>query len=70
MVWVLSSFKASKLLLLDRDVFTLREFVTSALVILVDDPTGLLINHLLSQPVAGLGVDLVEMCFSAWVDAG
>ena len=50
-----------QLFLVDLDILSFREFVAPALVILVDDSTSLLVEHLLPQPVARLGVDLVEM---------
>ena len=48
------------LLGLDLDVLALGQLVAPALVVLVDDPPGLFVDHLLAQAVAGLAVDLVE----------
>jgi len=50
-----------ELFVLVCDVLSLREFVASALMFRVNDPTGLFVDHLLSQPVTRLGVDLVEV---------
>ena len=50
-----------QLFLFDLDILSFREFVASALMILVDDPTGLFVHHLLPQPMARLGIDLVKM---------
>jgi|SoiMethySBSTD1v2_1073268.scaffolds.fasta_scaffold122336_2 hypothetical protein len=50
-----------QLFLIDLDILSFQEFVASALMILVDDPTGLFVHHLLPQPMAGLGIDLVKM---------
>jgi len=50
-----------QLFLFDLDVLSFREFVAPALVIFVDDPAGLFIDHLLPQPMTGLGIDLVKM---------
>ena len=56
------------LLGLDLDVFVLADLVASSLLILVEGFPGLFIHHLLTQPVAGLAIDLVEM--RLWLDAG
>ena len=48
------------LLGLDLDEFALGQLIAPALVVLVDDPPGLFVDHLLAQAVAGLLVDLVE----------
>jgi len=50
---------------LDLDILAARQFVTAALVVLVDDLARLLVDHLLAQAVAGLSVDLVEIGFVA-----
>ena len=47
---------------MDR-VFALGDLIAAALVILVDGFAGLLIDHLLTQPMAGAPADLVEMGF-------
>jgi hypothetical protein len=39
-------------------------------VVLIHYATGLFVDHLLPQPMARLGIDLVEMRSFRWVEAG
>ena len=48
---------------IDPQVAALRYFVAAPLVLGVDHPSGLLVDHLLLQPVTGPEVDLVKMRF-------
>ena len=48
---------------LDLDVFALGKRIAAALVILLDDLSRFLVDHLLPQAVAGLAIDLVEVGF-------
>src|SRR3954469_1036900 len=49
-----------QLVRLDLDILAVTELVAAALVLLINDVAGLLVDHLLAQPVAGLAVDLVK----------
>ena len=51
---------ARNLALFDFDVAAFAQFITTAFVIGVNDASGILINHLLSQPVSRLLIDLMK----------
>src|SRR6476661_3394330 len=50
-----------QLVFVDFDIPTFANLVAPPLVLSIDDLAGFLIDHLLPQPMAGLGVDLVEV---------
>src|SRR5205085_11609495 len=50
-----------ELVLLDLDIAALAQFITASLLVALDDTAGVLVDHLLPQPVARLLVDLMEM---------
>ena len=52
-----------QLVFVDFDIPTLANLVAQPLVLSIDDLAGFLIDHLLPQLMAGLGVDLVEASF-------
>ena len=54
-------FDGIQFFLFDLNILSFREFVASALMILIDDPTSLFVHHLLPQPMARFGIDLVEV---------
>ena len=54
-----------QLVLVDFHVLALAELIAASFVRGIDRAAGLLIDHLLAQPVSGLLVDLVKMRFLA-----